>query len=135
MQVICAELLQPAIHRVKGMRTVGNVVDGAMPKQTMEMIPRRLVKITLRWSLMTDFTPSQNCKGETGPPYLQPVTKCSQLYHSRLYGTAPTRRSALWATSSLGSALLRIAVSMWLTRTWAPYAKSSSVSTRTVAHL
>lgn len=41
-----------------------NVVDGAMPKQRMEIIPRKTVTITLRWSLMIDFKHSQNYKGE-----------------------------------------------------------------------
>lgn len=44
------------------MRTVGNVVEGAMPKQTIETIPRRTVIITLRWSLMIDFKNPQNYK-------------------------------------------------------------------------
>lgn len=47
---------------MKGMRTVANVVDGAIPKQTMEMTPRSPEMITLRWSLMIDFKHSQNCK-------------------------------------------------------------------------
>lgn len=59
-----SELLQPAIHKVKRMRTVGNVVEGAIPKQTIEMIPRRPVRTTLRWSLMMDFKHSPNCTGE-----------------------------------------------------------------------
>lgn len=47
------------------MRTVGNVVEGAMPKQTIETIPRRTVIITLRWSLMIDFKNPQNYKKKT----------------------------------------------------------------------
>ncbi len=35
LRVFTAELLQPAIHRVKETRIVGNAVDGAMPKQMM----------------------------------------------------------------------------------------------------
>lgn len=62
--VLQAESLQPAIQRVKGIKTVGNVVDGAMPKQIMETIPRRTETTTLRWSLMIDFKHSQNCKGK-----------------------------------------------------------------------
>lgn len=44
-----------------GTRTVGNVVDGAIPKQTMETSPSRTARMTLRLSLMTDFKHSQNC--------------------------------------------------------------------------
>ena len=54
---------QRAIHRVKGMRIVGNVVDGNIPKQQMETIPRRTATMALRWSLMMDFMHSQNYKG------------------------------------------------------------------------
>lgn len=52
----------PAIHMANGTRTVGNVVQGAIPKQTMETSPSRTARMTLRLSLMPDFKHSQNCK-------------------------------------------------------------------------
>lgn len=59
---MCLQLLQPAIHRVKGMRIVGNVVESATPKQPMEETPSSAATTMLRWSLMRDFKHSQNCK-------------------------------------------------------------------------
>jgi len=52
---------QPAIHSMKGIRIVGNVVEGAMPKQRMYITPIPMVKATLLWSRMMVFRQSQNC--------------------------------------------------------------------------
>jgi len=41
---------------MKGIRIVGNVVEGAMPKTPIPM-----VKATLLWSRMMVFRQSQNC--------------------------------------------------------------------------
>lgn len=59
----CSESLsQPAIHRMKGIRIVGNVVEGARPKHRMYITPIPAVKATLLWSRMMVFRQSQNCK-------------------------------------------------------------------------
>jgi len=46
---------------MKGIRIVGNVVEGAMPKQRMYITPIPMVKATLLWSRMMVFRQSQNC--------------------------------------------------------------------------
>lgn len=53
-------MAQPAIHRVKGMKIVGNVVEGAGPKHMMDSIPRRTVRSTLLWSRIATFRLLQN---------------------------------------------------------------------------
>uniref|UniRef100_A0A0E9XHM3 Uncharacterized protein n=1 Tax=Anguilla anguilla TaxID=7936 RepID=A0A0E9XHM3_ANGAN len=45
---------------MNGIRRVGSAVEGAIPKQTMDMRPRPAVNRTLLWSRTTDFRNSRN---------------------------------------------------------------------------
>lgn len=51
---------QPAIHSVKGISIVGNVVEGVRPTQTMDNVPSKMASRTLLWSRTIVFRVSQN---------------------------------------------------------------------------